>query len=725
MRKNALAIPVMTLLLVAAILLNIPMFRYTIVFAYLSFVPGFVILKTFKLKELSLLNTFLISVGLSLVASMFVGLLVNELYVILGLSQPLSIIPLTVAMSTFTLIVFFISYRRDLSINFISLDGMLKATRSYLPLTLLLIVLPILSIVSALYMSVPIMIILCLTIALLCVLSVVSDKLIPSKAYPFLIFSISISVLLLNLLSSKYVIGDDANLEYYIFKVNQIREFWGPINPFLNSGAATTYNSMLSVTVLPNVYSALMNLQNDALLFKVLYSFIFSLVPITLYGIYRAETGKLIGLLSTLFFVFTLSAFFGELIGVNRQIVAEFFLMLFILLWLDKTLPIKEKRILLIIFGISIAVSHYSIAVISVIFVSLVIIISSVKSKFGDVFNAFTVLAIFGATFLWYTFSAGSILILITNTAQTLVTEFTNFQVRGAGTVSAVYGLPTIFTAASWINLAVSGLVYLLLVIGILSVMLLSRKMEISLSDRFKFIIFFGAIVFAITFVFPAVARTLNFTRFLAISFLFLSPCLAIGGLSLLKIIHKIFRKKNRNNIAFLNKYAKTTLLLVAVLLSAYFLSQSGFINYVTGGSFHDVRFDYYRMKTSSDPQVQIQFYDAYTPEQDVFSAVWLSKYANASSIVYSDELSNRHVLYSEGLVPWGLILPLTNTTIPEQGSYVYLDSLNVVKGITPSTIYTGSLELFNTSEISSSLTESDLIYSNGNSEIWTATGSN
>ena len=99
MRKNALIIPVMTLLLVAAILLNIPVFRDIIVFAYLSFVPGFAILKIFKQKELTLLNTFLISVKLSLAATMFVGFLVNELYIILGLSQPLSIIPLTVAMS--------------------------------------------------------------------------------------------------------------------------------------------------------------------------------------------------------------------------------------------------------------------------------------------------------------------------------------------------------------------------------------------------------------------------------------------------------------------------------------------------------------------------------------------------------------------------------------------------------------------------------------------------
>lgn len=186
MKKNALIIPVVTLLLVVAILLNIPVFRNVIVFAYLSFVPGFAILKTFRLKEITILKALLLSVALSLAASMFVGLLVNELYIILGLSKPLSIIPLTVAMSAFTLIVSFISYRLDFPVNFVSLDGVLKA-KNHLPLTVVLLLLPILSIVGATYVSIPIIITFYLTITVLCVLSVISNKLVPSEFYPFLI----------------------------------------------------------------------------------------------------------------------------------------------------------------------------------------------------------------------------------------------------------------------------------------------------------------------------------------------------------------------------------------------------------------------------------------------------------------------------------------------------------------------------------------------------------
>ena len=721
-----MTIPVATLLLVASILLNIPIFRDIITFAYLSFVPGFVILKLFKLKELSLLYTFLISVGLSLTTSMCVGLLVNELYSILGLSQPLSIIPLTAAISTFTLIVFFIGYRFDSSTNLVSLDEILKALRSYLPLSLVLIILPILGIVGGLYVNVPIMILLSLIIAVLCVLGIASKNLIPSKFYPFLILSISISIILINLLISKYIKGGDDNVEFYLFKITQLRGHWGPINADVNSYAALFYDSMLSVTLLPTVYSVLMNLQNE-MLFKILYPFIFSLVPVTLYGIYKNETGKLIGLLSTLFFVFTANAFFGELITVNRQIVAEFFLVLSVFLCLDKTIPTKEKRILLVIFGVSIAISHYAIAIIYLVFISLVVIISTVKSKIDNVFNASVILATFGLTFLWYAFSTGSILVSIIQRIQIAFADLTNNQrLPSSGVASSMYSIPKAFTTATWINLVVSGVVTFSLLLGILVIILLSRRIKIS--DNYKLITTFAAVIFAVSYLLPGVAATLNFTRFYAITLLFLSPCIVIGALtllrssSLLKIIQNKLRKRGENqksNVVFLNNHGKTALLLVAVLLSAYFLSQSGFVNYVTGGEIHFTTFDYYKMKASSNPQVQFEISETYVQDQDAFSAVWLSKYANTLSIVYADDASRYNVLTTKGLIPGNLILSLTNTTKPEQGSFVYLNSLNIVEGIIPiSTVQ------FNTSDISSNLNESDLIYSNGNSEILTPPGS-
>jgi uncharacterized membrane protein len=94
MKKVSMVIPIVTLFVNLAILIDIPILREIIVFIFLSFIPGFVILKLFKLKEISFIDTVLFSVALSIASLMFMGLLVNEFYIFLGLSQPLSTLPL-------------------------------------------------------------------------------------------------------------------------------------------------------------------------------------------------------------------------------------------------------------------------------------------------------------------------------------------------------------------------------------------------------------------------------------------------------------------------------------------------------------------------------------------------------------------------------------------------------------------------------------------------------
>jgi uncharacterized membrane protein len=155
-------------------------------------------------------------------------------------------------------------------------------------------------------------------------------------------------------------------------------------------------------------------------------------------------------------------------------------------------------------------------------------------------------------------------------------------------------------------------------------------------------------------------------------------------------------------------------LLLIAILLSAYFLSQSGFINLVTGGAVHSYSIDFNRMKTSNDLNVQIGFHTVYIPEEDVFSALWLSKYQSAPSTIYADVQSRYVVLTCYGMIPREQIRLLTNATMPEQGAYIYLGQLNVVDGL-----ITTNAQPYNSSEISSMLLNEDAIYSNGNSEIW------
>jgi uncharacterized membrane protein len=154
------------------------------------------------------------------------------------------------------------------------------------------------------------------------------NRFILENLFPFIIFFVSIAVVFQVILLSTYVLGWDINLEYQVFRLTQINGYWDPQNSPLNSLITLNYNSMLSITLLPSVYSALMGAK-DELVFKLLYPFIICLLPLGLYRMGEKQFGKSIGLLSAFSLFLLLFSFFGvEQLSLNRQIIGELFLFL-------------------------------------------------------------------------------------------------------------------------------------------------------------------------------------------------------------------------------------------------------------------------------------------------------------------------------------------------------------------------------------------------------------
>jgi uncharacterized membrane protein len=713
MKRILLTILFMTLFTDLTILLDIPL-REVFVFAFLSFIPGFAVLRLFKLKRTSFLDTFIFSVALSIASVMFIGLLTNKLFLSLGFPQPLTTIPLTITISIFTLIVLFVDYRST-SLETLRLRERFEdKVKNFFPLSIILIILPFLSAISVLLLNVPLILLSCAIIAALCIMSAVSRRLVPENLFPFLIFSISMALICQVPLLSKYLMGWDVNLEFYVFRITQINGQWGFLNADVNSFVTLTFDSMLSVTLLPAIYSVLMHAQGE-IVFKVLYPFIISLIPLTLYRIFEKQFGKMIGLLSTFFFIFTSVAFFGsEILSVNRQIVGEFLLLLSIFLLINKTIPVTKRRLLLIIFGAALAVSHYSLAYIYLAIIVLVFVVSKMRPKFNDSLNPISFLLLFGVVFLWYTLTYAPLESLNFTVRRTLAQLMGTLPTTGA-TASTMYVVPNTFTVASWINLFVLGIADLFLILGVVVIIL--RPKITGIFERFRIISIIGAIILAVSLVVPSIAIILNYSRILGITLLFLAPCFVFGGKTLLTLPGKVWKKIKRSSkcqSSLRNKNIDIVFLLIAILLGAYFLSQVGFINRVTNGSisnYYSTNFD--RMLTSNETQVKINLYDSYIPEQDVYSGSWLQKYRVEPTEVFADSGSGSHVLVSYGLVPNNLILPLINSTVPPQGSFIYFGNLNIVDGVISTN--TG---LFNTSEIASLLNQNNLIYSNGDSEI-------
>ena len=162
----------------------------------------------------------------------------------------------------------------------------------------------------------------------------ISTRLIPTNLYPLLIFTICLALAFQFTLMSQHIMGNDAPLEYRVYDLTAISGHWSPLTT--GGQVEIYYTSMLSITILPTIFSVLLNL-NGELLFKLFYPLIFSLVPLTLYKIFTKQGWKSKhALLAALFLISSPLVFYGvEPLSVNRQIIGEFFLVLSIFLILE------------------------------------------------------------------------------------------------------------------------------------------------------------------------------------------------------------------------------------------------------------------------------------------------------------------------------------------------------------------------------------------------------
>ena len=128
----------------ATIIFDIPVARQVAGFLYLTLVPGFVILKLLKLKNLCLAETVVFSVGLSIAFLMFIGLFINELCLVTGIWEPLSLGPLMSTINVTVLIMCFLGFlanKEDFNIN-ISVAKGLELSRILPIVSLLLLASP-------------------------------------------------------------------------------------------------------------------------------------------------------------------------------------------------------------------------------------------------------------------------------------------------------------------------------------------------------------------------------------------------------------------------------------------------------------------------------------------------------------------------------------------------------------------------------------------------------
>lgn len=712
-------------LLFAAIYLDVPILRPIVGFAYLSVIPGFVLLRFLRVREGSTIDNVLFSVGLSIAFLMFVGLLMNELYPLLGVLRPLSVLPLTITISVLTSGLLLVSHKQNMiRANCIKPRSSVffRATFFVLP--------PLLGIIGALYGSIPILLAMILAIAALYAASVLSSGLVPIKLYPLIISAVSTALVFHMSLRSKYLMGYDVHLEYYVFKLTEINGRWhspGPGSyPSLASMFVAVYQSVLSVTILPAVYSLLLNISEE-LIFKIIYPLIFCLVPLALYRMYEKQTGKLVALISVLFFVSNHYAFYGvEMLSLARQMTGDLFLVLSMLLIVDKEIALQKRRILFMIFGAALVASHYTLSFIYLFYIVLVFAISRSRAsthrwEAQKTLNGASVLLLIVLTFSWnqYVSSAPSET-LIRNTREMydmFVVDFFNLGARSSH-ISPPRPSVSPISLANWMLFCIR---HLFILVGVVMLMINTKRTAPEygkIVPEYRIVSISSVVILFLCIVVPNFAPTINFTRFYAITLMFLAPFFSLGGKTVFGWMVKLgtffshrMKRGSHRNLEFR---------LVSVVLIGSLLFEIGFVQHVTGADPSSPSLDMSRMKTSNDLKKKANFYNAYTPEQDVFGAKWLSRKTIGTPKIYADLPSAFHVLTSYGLISRDHIQRLSNRTSLEHGAYIYLRHLNVIDGI----IVTVHDEPLNMSDVSSLFENTNKIYSNGGSDIHCKPGS-
>ena len=746
-----------------AIGLQIPIIRQLIGFIYLTFIPGIIILRILKLHKLGNIETPLYTIGLSITTLMFTGLLMNMVYPFFGISRPISTMPLIITISILVLILCILSYVRDKDFSNPSYVDIKDALS---PPLLFLSLIPFLAILGTYLVNFHknnILLLFLILVVVLVVLLITFDRFIPKNLYPLAISMVSIALLWHNSLISMYLTGFDIHTEYYFSELVKESSYWDWTIP-------STYNAMLSDTVLPTIYSYLLDI-DAAWIFKIICPFLFSLVPLALYRVYQKQTDEKIAFFSVFFFI-SLGVFYGLVMSLAKQQISLFFLVLLILLIQDKEMNATKRIAMIIIFSTSLIVSHYGTSYIYMFYILFTWLAlsfmgnttvnnfrQSLHAKFNRYKekrmipqddNAITnmdrpilkdtkiitwtfMMLYFVMALSWYMYISNSVTFeTIVNIGNHIYTTMGDMFTPATmdPNVLKMLGLKQTASFEHDITRFLYQITQFFIVVGVIELIVKPRGIKIE--REYVAMTLISMILILMCIVLPYFASSFVVSRFYIITLLFLSPFCILGGETvfsgILKLFHSLASKirdksahvptkssyTNQNGECLYG--ASTTnkihVILVCMVLIPYFLFNVGFVYEITGDVPSSISLSMESMKKSTDPEVRVIFSGVYTYEYDVFSAKWLSKSRDNKKTVYSDILSYSYLLPSYGMI----MQPsrtLGNNTWVLSKSYVYLSHLNVVNGIMYLTGYN-----YNTTEISPPLWGNNKIYTNGCSEI-------
>ncbi len=676
----SIQIAVLGLIILDAIGLHIPVMRQLIATIFLLFIPGTLILRVLNLHQLGNIETPLYAIGLSIAMLIMIGFFMSIIFPIFDVLRPISLTLLIIIINMTISLLSIICYIRDKDFNspsYIEINDILS-----MPLMVLCLV-PFLSIFGTYLMNSNhnniLQIILIVIVGLIAIL-IAFDKLIPIRLYPLTVFIMGLSLIFQRSLLGFSIWGGDILGEYYF--ANQVIQ-----NSFWDSTATSNLAASISITLLAPILSEVLNL-DLTWIFKIIYPFVFSLVPLGLYLIFQRYTNYKIAFLSCFFFI-SETSFYHVMPTLARQEIAEFFL---VLLLLTASARINEaiKAFFLILFAFAIILSHYALSSIYILIcvlggllvlserIGLQKIISKIfdrnndiKGKYFDnqgplekgfLFSQNFILFYIISVISWSMFIAGghifNILTIIGDQVLGgIIKEFGTRETTQAlyiATMELSGWVEPVYRVAHIISMFLIGL-------GVLTLLSSYNGMKFS-KDYIRLSIANFAILLTAIFV-PYFGSTMQVGRIYDIVTIVLAPFFVIGGLMAFRIISRICQK------IWSDEQTDFILKSLSIFLVLFLLVNTGWLNVVAREEQLPAR------AFAIDSSVDFPLFK----EQEILGAKWLFSRGELNYPLYID-------MWRHGLINQFALFEMHGIDFPKDASsmlpnsYIFLGSWNIMK---------------------------------------------
>jgi uncharacterized membrane protein len=568
----------------------IPLIKELSGFIIITFIPGFMLLRIFRMHDLGNIKSLLLSVGLSLSFLMIFGLLVNQTFPLIGL-KPFAYSSLLFTLICVLIIILVIAYIIDR--NYIPPTYEFNYKELLHPILLLSILILVLGILGVylvnLYDNNILLMGVILLISLIPILIV--SKNISSKYYGIIIFLISLTLLYHVSLFSEYIVGSDIFTEVYFANFVLSNGIWSFNDEHL-------INAALSITIIPIIYSKICNI-STIWYFKLISPFFLSLVPLGLYHIYstnlKDQLTKKDAFLAA-FFLIAIWQFYSMLIGISRQQVSELFYVLILILLFDEDNKNIFNNLIFIIFTASLIFTHYSTAnlvlIFFLIFSGLYFIFKKNKNNpMGLNYIIFFMIL----TLTWTMYIAnGSVfkgIVLIVDSISNSFLELFEPQVNLAVNVlssSSSNLAHTIYRYSFYVVVIIIGIGGLSLFKKLLFKIKKIEKYAPNILKNKKFtqdnkilvyelFAFSNFLVLGLYIITPLIGYQLGFDRVFQITTLVLAPYLIIGLKIIINSLESIKNKISKNKLKKIN-LSKLYLSIFTIFLSIFFLFNVGFV---------------------------------------------------------------------------------------------------------------------------------------------------